>query len=122
MIATVKLSAFGFNVHDGRGTPVTDYNRQMMIREYPTPIQFAGWMCYYCGFLTGPSCEYMDYFRFTTIQLAGKEKEHEGRKLAAFKVLRLALCLAAYMIVLGPYLNSHAGLEASYYTKPFYHR
>jgi lysophospholipid acyltransferase len=78
MIATIKLTMFGFNVQDGRVSiqqggkkkhlPLTSYNEQMKITKFPTLLEFSGWMFFFGGFLVGPACEYMDYLRFTSQQ------------------------------------------------------
>ncbi|KAI8099756.1 MBOAT, membrane-bound O-acyltransferase family-domain-containing protein [Halteromyces radiatus] len=80
MIATIKLTMFGFNVYDGRQfklngnkasnnngqKQLTAYNHQMKIdgSSYPTLLEFSGWMFFFGGYLVGPACEYMDYYRF----------------------------------------------------------
>ncbi|KAI8329516.1 MBOAT, membrane-bound O-acyltransferase family-domain-containing protein [Chlamydoabsidia padenii] len=69
MIVTIKLTMFGFNVHDGRqqNNRLTPYNQQMKIITFPTLIEFSGWMFFFGGYLVGPACEYMDYLRFTGV-------------------------------------------------------
>ncbi|OBZ88328.1 Lysophospholipid acyltransferase [Choanephora cucurbitarum] len=64
MILTIKLSSFGFNVLDGKTTNQEQASAHMKITQYPSLVQFYGWILFFAGFLAGPTCEYMDYIRF----------------------------------------------------------
>ncbi|KAI9307635.1 MBOAT, membrane-bound O-acyltransferase family-domain-containing protein [Cunninghamella echinulata] len=77
MIATIKLTMYGFNIWDGRNDkklPLTDYNNQMKISQYPSVLEFSGWMLFFGGYLVGPACEFMDYLRFVHESQKDKQK------------------------------------------------
>ncbi|KAI7900050.1 MBOAT, membrane-bound O-acyltransferase family-domain-containing protein, partial [Cokeromyces recurvatus] len=111
MIATIKLTSFGFNVADGRTkdqTILSSYNQRMKIERYPTLIEFFGWMFFFGGFLVGPTSEFMDYMRFVTMQMfqvKGKTKVPVPIKQTLFLIIKSLLFIAA-VVVISPYYSS----------------
>ncbi|KAI9248852.1 MBOAT, membrane-bound O-acyltransferase family-domain-containing protein, partial [Phascolomyces articulosus] len=90
MIATIKLSSYGFNVMDGRQqdkNTLTEHNKRMMIDQYPSMIEFYGWICFFGGFLVGPTCEYMDYYRFTNYFFISSERKIPPYKATIQKII-----------------------------------
>ncbi|KAI8887147.1 MBOAT-domain-containing protein [Backusella circina FSU 941] len=113
MLLTIKLTSFGFNVLDGRTTDqskLLGYNKRMMVIEYPTLVEYFGWIFFFGGFLVGPSSEYMDYKRFITMQVFEvKGKRHVPSPFRATLFLLLkSLSFMAVIAFLSPYFSSAA--------------
>ncbi|KAK4509413.1 Pantothenate kinase [Mucor velutinosus] len=111
MIATVKLTSFGFNVADGRTknqAVLSSYNKRMKVEQYPTLIEFYGWMFFFGGFLVGPTSEFMDYMRFISMQMfevKGKIHAPSPVKQTLFLIAK-SLCFVAIIVTVAPYYNS----------------
>jgi lysophospholipid acyltransferase len=110
MLLTIKLTSFGFNVLDGRTdqTKLSGYNKRMMVTEYPTLVEYFGWIFFFGGFLVGPSSEYMDYKRFITMQVfdvKGNRRVPSPFK-ATLLLLGKSLLFMAVIAFLSPYFNS----------------
>ena len=63
MVLVMKLSAFCWNVHDGRSTQagLTEYQRDRAIIEMPTFLDYAGYTLLFPSLLAGPAFDYNDY-------------------------------------------------------------
>ena len=111
MIATVKLTSFGFNVADGRTKNqaiLSSYNKRMKVERYPTLIEFYGWMFFFGGFLVGPTSEFIDYMRFISMQMfevKGKVHVPSPVKQTLFLIAK-SLCFVAVIVTVAPYYNS----------------
>lgn len=112
MIVTIKLTSFGFNVLDGRTedqSQLYGYNKKMKVDRYPTLIEFFGWMFFFGGFLVGPTSEFMDYMRFTTMEMF---KTKDGKTMVPSTVKQTLLLVAKslvfifFIVFLSPYCNS----------------
>ncbi|KAI9483586.1 MAG: MBOAT, membrane-bound O-acyltransferase family-domain-containing protein [Benjaminiella poitrasii] len=105
MIATIKLTSFGFNVADGRTkdqSTLSSYNQRMKIERYPTLIEFYGWMFFFGGFLVGPTSEFMDYMRFVTMQMfevKGKTKIPYALNQTLFLIGKSLIFVAAIVFI-----------------------
>ncbi|KAI9493897.1 MBOAT, membrane-bound O-acyltransferase family-domain-containing protein [Zychaea mexicana] len=119
MILTVKFSSFGFNVMDGRLGAVTDYSKRMKIDRYPSLIEYFGWLCFFGGFLVGPTCEYMDYYRFTNFFFLSPDKNLSPYKPALRKIL-LGAFTAWIVVYLGHYYNYFRMMEPEFASLPLY--
>lgn len=66
MVMVMKLSAFGWNVHDARmpKETLTAYTRTRVIKKHPNLLPFLGYCFFYASLLTGPAFDYADYDRF----------------------------------------------------------
>ncbi|KAI5950548.1 ale1 [Candida margitis] len=66
MILVLKLSAFGWSVHDGKQPidSLSSYNRSRAIHEHPNLLPFIGYTFFYASLLTGPAFDYADYDNF----------------------------------------------------------
>ncbi|KAI9261139.1 MBOAT, membrane-bound O-acyltransferase family-domain-containing protein [Sporodiniella umbellata] len=98
MILTIKLTSFGFNVMDGRlaqTKKLSEHDEKMKLTEYPSLVQYFGWIFFFSGFFTGPTIEYMDYVRFTETRVQTKTWTHSGMRLAKSLVFVLALVYLA---------------------------
>ncbi|ODV80155.1 MBOAT-domain-containing protein [Suhomyces tanzawaensis NRRL Y-17324] len=66
MVLVMKLSAFGWNIHDGK-QPVallTPYARERMLKKHPNILPYIGYVFFYASLLTGPAFDYADYDKF----------------------------------------------------------
>ncbi|KAG0164623.1 lysophospholipid acyltransferase [Apophysomyces sp. BC1015] len=129
MIATIKLSSFGFNVMDGRRdtSELTPYNKKMKILQYPTLTEFFGWMFFFGGVLVGPTCEYMDYIRFTYGRpLSPSTEKHVRQPSSTWKptirLLGQSLLFIIILVTYSPKYDAMAVLEPSWKSLSFYQR
>lgn len=85
MVLVMKLSAFGWNVHDGR-VPVeslTPYARERVIKKHPNILPFLGYVFFYAAILTGPAFDYADYDKFihcTLFDVPQEKLPHGGKR------------------------------------------
>ena len=65
MILVMKLSAFGWNIHDGKQPRLTlnDFNKARAITKHPNVLPYIGYV-FYASLLTGPAFDYADYDKF----------------------------------------------------------
>ena len=66
MVLVMKLSAFCWNVHDGRlpQEELTDHQRDRAIQEMPSFLDYAGYVLFFPSLLVGPAFDYNDYRRW----------------------------------------------------------
>lgn len=66
MVMVMKLSAFGWNVHDGTQDPDTlgEFAKSRAIKEHPSLLPFIGYVFFYPSLLTGPAFDFVDYDKF----------------------------------------------------------
>ncbi|KAI9266628.1 MBOAT, membrane-bound O-acyltransferase family-domain-containing protein [Phascolomyces articulosus] len=121
MVLIFKVSSFGFNVADGRYGAVTDFNKRMKIDRYPSLIEYFGWLCFFGGFYVGPTCEYMDYYRYTNYFFLSSDKHLSPYKPALKKVL-LGVIFAGLMSTIGAKYTYFRMMEVDYLAMPFYKR
>lgn len=100
MVLVMKLSAFGWNVYDGKNKlALTDYTKSRAIKKHPNILPFLGYVFFYPSLLTGPAFDYVDYDKFIHSTLfddvpddkrPGKRKRRIPRsgKQALYKVLQ----------------------------------
>lgn len=63
MVMLMKLSAFCWNVHDGRLNQdgLTDHQRDRAIIEMPSLLNYAGYVLFFPSLMAGPAFDYNDY-------------------------------------------------------------
>jgi len=68
MVNIMKLSAFCWNVFDGRypDSELTDSQKERAIRELPSLLDYAGYVLFFPGLLVGPAFDYVDYQSYIT--------------------------------------------------------
>ncbi|KAF2659020.1 MBOAT-domain-containing protein [Lophiostoma macrostomum CBS 122681] len=68
MVLIMKLTAFCWNVQDGRlpDSDLTDFQKEHAIRELPSILDFAGYVFFFPGLMAGPAFDYCDYRRYIT--------------------------------------------------------
>lgn len=66
MVLVMKLSAFCWNVHDGRLPPteLSDSQKYSAITKFPSVLDFAGYVLFFPSLFAGPAFEYVDYRRW----------------------------------------------------------
>lgn len=96
MILVMKLSAFGWNIHDGRKPPseLSSLQRAYAVREHPSFLSFVSFAFFYPSLLTGPSFEFVDYQKWLNSDmfsdLPDSKKPGKKRKRAIPKSGRVA--------------------------------
>ncbi|KAI8904410.1 MBOAT, membrane-bound O-acyltransferase family-domain-containing protein [Gorgonomyces haynaldii] len=123
MVMVQKLSSFAWSCRDGvmqenKLTPRQKKDR-VTEREYPSILEFAGYVFFFPGFLVGPSCSFSDYIQF--VNRRGDFKSiPEGREGAAMKALGWALGSGVLMAVLAPTMNHDHLVLLSLTAAPIY--
>ena len=71
MVNIMKLSAFCWNVFDGKfpDSQLTDMQKERAIRQMPGFLDFAGYVLFFPGLLAGPAFDYVDYSNFITTKM-----------------------------------------------------
>lgn len=128
MVLVMKLSAFGWNVHDGKVNELpSDYTRSRAIRKHPNILPFMGYVLFYPALLTGPAFDFVDYDKFihSTLFDDVPEDKRPGRsrkrripksgKQALSKVLQ-GFFFAGLFVVIPQYVNLDLALSSSFVT------
>lgn len=63
MVLVMKLSAFCWNVADGRlpDGQLSDFQKGHMLKEIPSVLDFAGYVLFFPSLFAGPAFDYADY-------------------------------------------------------------
>ncbi|KAF5859036.1 lysophospholipid acyltransferase [Aspergillus alliaceus] len=66
MVLVMKLSSFCWNVHDGRlpQDHLSDPQKYAAIRDFPSILDYIGYILFFPSLFAGPSFEYVDYRRW----------------------------------------------------------
>lgn len=66
MVLVMKLSSFCWNIHDGRlpQEKLSDPQRYSAITEFPSLVNYLGYVLFFPSLFAGPSFEYVDYRRW----------------------------------------------------------
>ncbi|KAJ5936501.1 Membrane bound O-acyl transferase MBOAT [Penicillium verhagenii] len=66
MVLVMKLSSFCWNIHDGRlpQEMLSDSQKYSAITEFPSMMDYAGYVLFFPSLFAGPSFEYVDYRRW----------------------------------------------------------
>lgn len=66
MVLVMKLSSFCWNVHDGRlpQDHLSDPQKYAAIRDFPSILDYMGYILFFPSLFAGPSFEYVDYHRW----------------------------------------------------------
>ncbi|RMJ26850.1 MBOAT family [Aspergillus sp. HF37] len=66
MVLVMKLSAFCWNIHDGRlpQEQLSESQRYYAIRQFPSILDYLGYVLFFPSLLAGPSFDYVDYRRW----------------------------------------------------------
>lgn len=71
MVLVMKLSAFCWNIHDGRlpQKDLSEAQRYAAIKEFPGFLDYAGYVLFFPSLFAGPAFDYVDYHRWITTTL-----------------------------------------------------
>ncbi|WPH00819.1 Hypothetical protein R9X50_00364900 [Acrodontium crateriforme] len=66
MVLVMKLSAFCWNVWDGKGdqSALTDNQKDRALTKLPHPLDYAGFVAFFPSLMVGPAFDYVDYHRW----------------------------------------------------------
>jgi lysophospholipid acyltransferase len=66
MVLVMKLSAFCWNIHDGRlpQSQLTDAQKYAAVTEFPSVLDYAGYVLFFPSLFGGPAFDYIDYRRW----------------------------------------------------------
>lgn len=81
MVLVMKLSAFCWNVHDGRlpASELSEFQRNRAIRELPGLLDYAAYVLFFPSLFAGPAFDYNDYRRWLTTVMFDPEAEKGGK-------------------------------------------
>lgn len=66
MVLVMKLTAFCWNIHDGRlrQEDLNDWQRDKAVVDFPDVLDFAGYVLFFPSLFAGPAFDYNDYRRW----------------------------------------------------------
>ena len=97
----------------------------MLIRDFPSVIEYFGWVLFFGGFIAGPANEYMDYKRFVTLDVFRDANGKIVRPSATVATLNLfgqGLLSILILATVAPHFSYFACLEPAYNAMPFWKR
>ncbi|KAI9897443.1 hypothetical protein N3K66_007299 [Trichothecium roseum] len=138
MVLLMKLSAFCWNVADGRlpEDQLTDFQKERMLRELPSILDFAGYVLFFPSLMVGPAFDYADYRQWIdttmfnvseTMDPAKKPPVRKKRKIprsgtpATFKALTGLVWIGLFVFFGGRFSTEHLTSD-SYMEYNFIHR
>jgi lysophospholipid acyltransferase len=71
MVMIMKLTAFCWNVQDGRlpASELSEFQREHAIRELPSLLDYTGWVLFFPALMAGPAFDYCDYHKYISTTL-----------------------------------------------------
>lgn len=130
MVLVMKLSAFGWNIYDGRvkNADLWPYAKERVVADHPNLLSYFGYVFYYASLLTGPAFDFADYDKYikgTLFSDVPPEKRPRGKRViprsgkqAFAKTMRgffwAFLFVNVDKWVLIPYMESKAFLNDHY--------
>lgn len=68
MVLVMKLTAFCWNIQDGRlpEADLTDFQKEHAIRTMPSLLDYAGYVFFFPALMAGPAFDYCDYSDYIT--------------------------------------------------------
>jgi len=66
MVLVMKLTAFCWNVQDGRlpDAELSDFQKEHAVRTMPSILDYAGYVLFFPGFMAGPAFDYCEYSQY----------------------------------------------------------
>ncbi|KAH7343969.1 MBOAT, membrane-bound O-acyltransferase family-domain-containing protein [Rhizoctonia solani] len=147
MVLVIKLSTFAWNIHDGRQATESLDPSQLAtrIQQYPSLLEFLGYVFYFPGLLVGPAFDFVSYrslideTMFTpsasspTIGFQASEKGGDsalraqrrvpaGRKRAAYLKFAQGLVFLLLFTLFNPQFNYAMSVDYQWSVKPFWYR
>ncbi|EED12495.1 MBOAT family protein, putative [Talaromyces stipitatus ATCC 10500] len=136
MVLVMKLSAFCWNVHDGRlpDKDLTDAQKYAAIREFPSILDYAGYVLFFPSLFAGPAFDYVDYRRWIDTTLFEVPPDTDPSKVPptrkkrkiprsgrpAFKKMVMGILWILAFVQLAPYypFSLYLGDEFKAYSLP----
>ncbi|CUA70341.1 lysophospholipid acyltransferase [Rhizoctonia solani] len=144
MVLVIKLSTFAWNVHDGRRPNESLDPSQLAsrIQEYPSLLEFLGYVFYFPGLLVGPAFEFVSYRSlidetiFTPSASNGSQVSEKngysaaktqrrvpvGRKRVAYLKFAQGLVFLLLFTLFNPQFNYEMSVDPKWAAKPFWYR
>lgn len=71
MVMIMKLTAFCWNVQDGRlpESELSDFQKEHAVRTIPSILDYAGYVLFFPGLMGGPAFDYCDYSQYITTSM-----------------------------------------------------
>lgn len=138
MVLIMKLTAFCWNVHDGRlpANQLSPTQAYAAIREFPTVLDFAGYVLFFPSLFAGPACDYIEYRRWLSTSMFDlpdgvdpskapvtrkKRRIPRSGRPAMRKAVMGVLWIGAFMAI-GPRYNTEVVLSDEYMEYNILHR
>lgn len=138
MVLVMKLTAFCWNVQDGRLPPeeLADFQRERAVAQLPSVLDYAGYVFFFPSLFAGPAFDYVDYRRWIETTMfdvpAGtdpsiKPKTRKKRKIPESHIpatIKLVTGLAWIFLFLqfNPWYNADLVLSEQYLQYGFLRR
>ncbi|ORY08115.1 MBOAT-domain-containing protein [Basidiobolus meristosporus CBS 931.73] len=76
MIMTIKITSFAWCVYDGSRSEkqLSTYQKSKVIRQFPSLLEYLGYIFFFGSFMVGPPIEFADYQQFTSLEVFKDEK------------------------------------------------
>ncbi|CAE6405140.1 unnamed protein product [Rhizoctonia solani] len=143
MVLVIKLSTFAWNVYDGR-QPTEDLDPSQLatrIQEYPSLLEFLGYVFYFPGLLVGPAFEFVSYRSlidetiFTPSTSNGSQVSEKndsvskaqrrvpaGRKRVAYLKFAQGLVFLLLFTLFNPQFNYAMSVDPKWAARPFWYK
>lgn len=136
MVMVMKLSAFCWNVFDGKQPAselTNDVQKDRAIRKLPDPLSYAGFVAFFPSVMAGPAFDYVDYERWINTTMfdlppgtdpmkapprRGKRKIPRSATPAMFKMVTGLFWILVFL-QLSAYFNPGVVLSDEYATYSF---
>lgn len=138
MVMVMKLTAFCWNVFDGRQNPaeLNEYQKSRMLIEMPHVLDYAGFVAFFPSLMAGPAFDFVDYYRWLNTSMfdlpAGVDpmkapptrKKRKIPRSGTPAMIKMATGLTWLMAFLqfSAYFNSGVVLSNDYIKMPFWKR
>ncbi|KAJ5552859.1 hypothetical protein N7513_004517 [Penicillium frequentans] len=90
MVLVMKLTSFCWNIHDGRlpQEQLSDPQKYSAISEFPSILDYAGYVLFFPSLFAGPAFEYVDYRRWLDTTLFDVPPRTDPSKVPATRKKR----------------------------------
>eukprot|EP01116_Phalansterium_solitarium_P004611 TRINITY_DN1564_c0_g2_i2.p1 TRINITY_DN1564_c0_g2~~TRINITY_DN1564_c0_g2_i2.p1 ORF type:complete len:438 (+),score=149.91 TRINITY_DN1564_c0_g2_i2:119-1432(+) len=126
LLLTIKYTTFAFDWYDGQKAQqaLSEYQKGMCVRKFPSILEWFGYIYFFPGFLTGPAFNYGEYNNY--INLSMFKETPTGRApfggWAALKAFLSALVCAGGVMMAGKFPVSYMRDDEFYNTTTFLYR
>ncbi|BFZ57334.1 Lysophospholipid acyltransferase [Savitreella phatthalungensis] len=71
MVLVMKLTAFAWNVHDGRQQQLQNWQKRNALKQLPSLLDYLAWVFFFPAMLIGPSFDFALYREWLTLEMYG---------------------------------------------------